>query len=74
VSAEVGNHVVFEFSSGNHSLTQSTFNSPCSKTANGFDSGFMGNIAAESVLTVDVPSAQCKEPLVGLILKVLIPG
>jgi hypothetical protein len=66
VKAGLGDHIVFEFSSGNHSLTQSSFDSPCSKKANGFDSGFMGNLTAESVLTVNIPSAQCKEISSGL--------
>ncbi|KAI0002221.1 hypothetical protein BJV74DRAFT_817898 [Russula compacta] len=46
VDAVIGDVVVFNFTSGNHTATQSTFSSPCipahetNITINGFDSGF----------------------------------
>jgi len=41
VTANVGDTVVFEFHQKNHTVTQSTFASPCTPLANGFDSGFV---------------------------------
>ena len=58
VSAQVGDKVVFEFSSGNHSITQSTFDKPCDKLSNGFDSDYTGNTATEISLAVNVSTAQ----------------
>ncbi|OBT73683.1 hypothetical protein VF21_06201 [Pseudogymnoascus sp. 05NY08] len=43
VNAAVGDSVVFVFHSQNHTVTQSTFNTPCVKLAGGMDSGFMPN-------------------------------
>lgn len=40
VQAQVGDTVRFEFRAKNHSVTQSTFATPCAKSANGIDSGF----------------------------------
>ncbi|KAF5339652.1 hypothetical protein D9758_015600 [Tetrapyrgos nigripes] len=41
ISASLGDTVVFEFHPKNHTVTQSTFNSPCQPKEGGFDSGFM---------------------------------
>ncbi|KAG9019559.1 hypothetical protein FRB90_000467 [Tulasnella sp. 427] len=41
VTAAVGDIVTFEFHPKNHTLTQSTFASPCSPMSGGVDSGFM---------------------------------
>lgn len=43
VNAAVGDSVVFVFHSQNHTVTQSTFDTPCKKLADGMDSGFMAN-------------------------------
>ncbi|KFY12194.1 hypothetical protein V492_04025 [Pseudogymnoascus sp. VKM F-4246] len=43
VNAAVGDSVVFVFHSQNHTVTQSTFDTPCVKLADGMDSGFMAN-------------------------------
>ncbi|KFZ19043.1 hypothetical protein V502_03828 [Pseudogymnoascus sp. VKM F-4520 (FW-2644)] len=43
VKAAVGDSVVFVFHSQNHTVTQSTFDKPCVKLADGMDSGFMPN-------------------------------
>jgi plastocyanin len=43
VNAAVGDSVVFVFHSQNHTVTQSTFDTPCVKMAAGMDSGFMPN-------------------------------
>ncbi|KFY23730.1 hypothetical protein V491_02437 [Pseudogymnoascus sp. VKM F-3775] len=43
VNAAVGDSVVFVFHSQNHTVTQSTFDTPCVKLADGMDSGFMPN-------------------------------
>ncbi|KAL6895160.1 hypothetical protein GGI43DRAFT_128960 [Trichoderma evansii] len=39
----VGDTVVFEFHSKNHTVTQSAFNTPCKKLEGGMDSGFQPN-------------------------------
>lgn len=44
ISANVGDMVVFEFQSQNHTVTQSAFAEPCVKLTGGMDSGFMPNI------------------------------
>ncbi|KAG5297618.1 hypothetical protein I7I48_06784 [Histoplasma ohiense] len=43
INAAIGDMVVFEFMSQNHTATQSTFNKPCVRMAQGIDSGFMPN-------------------------------
>ncbi|KAI0051754.1 hypothetical protein FA95DRAFT_1675775 [Auriscalpium vulgare] len=40
VVASPGDHVIFHFNPKNHSVTQSSFNDPCSPSYGGFDSGF----------------------------------
>ncbi|PFH52147.1 hypothetical protein AMATHDRAFT_74434 [Amanita thiersii Skay4041] len=62
VKANTGDVVEFEFKSGNHTATQSTFASPCipahntNETINGFDSGFRnaGNGTAVTTLPVTI--------------------
>ncbi|KAN0130825.1 hypothetical protein V8E53_011500 [Lactarius tabidus] len=62
VDAVVGDTVVFNFTSGNHTATQSTFSSPCipahdtNVTINGFDSGFRNTTpgTAGSILSVPI--------------------
>lgn len=39
----VGDFVVFEFLSQNHTVTQSPFDTPCDALADGMDTGFMAN-------------------------------
>ena len=41
--AQPGDMIQFNFMSKNHTATQSTFDSPCSKMEAGFDSGFIPN-------------------------------
>ncbi|KAF8831784.1 hypothetical protein HHX47_DHR1000871 [Lentinula edodes] len=41
VNASIGDVVRFTFEQKNHTVTQSSFASPCSPLANGFDSGFV---------------------------------
>lgn len=43
LSAAVGDTVHFVFLSKNHTVTQSTFDTPCKKMDGGIDSGFMPN-------------------------------
>lgn len=43
ITANVGDMVQFNFMSQNHTVTQSSFGTPCEKIANGVDSGFMPN-------------------------------
>ncbi|PCH38439.1 hypothetical protein WOLCODRAFT_97131 [Wolfiporia cocos MD-104 SS10] len=40
ITADPGDTVVFSFRQENHTVTQSTFDSPCKISENGFDSGF----------------------------------
>lgn len=39
----VGDTIIFEFLSQNHTVTQSPFDTPCDKIPDGMDSGFMAN-------------------------------
>ncbi|KAL5531919.1 hypothetical protein ACEPAF_5482 [Sanghuangporus sanghuang] len=61
VTARVGDIVFFNFTSGNHSATQSTFSSPCqpahdtNNTINGFDSDFRPTANGTSVTILSVP-------------------
>ncbi|KAH8917987.1 hypothetical protein BT69DRAFT_1197444, partial [Atractiella rhizophila] len=41
ITASVGSKVFFEFQSKNHTVTQSTFDSPCTPLDAGFSSGFL---------------------------------
>ncbi|KAI1633947.1 hypothetical protein F4809DRAFT_652242 [Biscogniauxia mediterranea] len=43
IQANVGDMVVFNFESMNHTVTQSTFATPCDPMAGGMDSGFQAN-------------------------------
>ncbi|KAF2142417.1 uncharacterized protein K452DRAFT_270059 [Aplosporella prunicola CBS 121167] len=43
VQAAVGDMVEFKFMEMNHTVTQSSFDNPCVKAEDGFDSGFMPN-------------------------------
>ncbi|CZS93015.1 uncharacterized protein RAG0_03496 [Rhynchosporium agropyri] len=40
VVAKTGDTIMFQFTSGNHTVTESTFEKPCDKLANGVDSGY----------------------------------
>jgi len=51
VSAKVGDQVIFQFNPKNHTVTQSSFASPCGPKAGGFHSGFMPVAANTSVDT-----------------------
>lgn len=44
LDAKIGDTILFQFMSGNHSATQSTFEAPCDPLANGADSGYMSNV------------------------------
>ena len=44
IQANMGDMVQFNFMTTNHTVTQSTFNTPCVKMGNGADSGFMANV------------------------------
>ncbi|KAA8900322.1 hypothetical protein FN846DRAFT_959077 [Sphaerosporella brunnea] len=44
VYAEIGDTIVFDFLFRNHTVTESTFDSPCVKKAGGFASGFRPNL------------------------------
>jgi len=48
VTAQPGDVVVFTFQQKNHTVTQSTFASPCQHTVDGFDTGFVP-VAADNV-------------------------
>ena len=44
LDAKIGDTILFQFMSGNHSATQSTFEAPCDSLVNGADSGYMPNV------------------------------
>jgi len=44
IEAAIGDTVIFQFESANHTATQSAFTTPCDKLEGGFDSGFMPNV------------------------------
>ncbi|KUJ11468.1 uncharacterized protein LY89DRAFT_555657, partial [Mollisia scopiformis] len=44
VNASVGDSILFLFESGNHSVTQSTFDNPCERLSGGLDSGYEANV------------------------------
>ncbi|KAF9653853.1 hypothetical protein BDM02DRAFT_1091735 [Thelephora ganbajun] len=48
VNAQPGDSVFFTFKQKNHTVTQSTFDSPCQRAVGGFDSGFLP-VSAENV-------------------------
>ncbi|KIO32491.1 hypothetical protein M407DRAFT_66675 [Tulasnella calospora MUT 4182] len=52
VTAAVGDIVTFEFHPKNHTLTQSTFATPCAAMAGGVDSGYMPVDAAATTFPV----------------------
>lgn len=65
VNAQTGDSILFQFKSGNHSLTQSTFNSPCEPLTGGTESGFMPNLNNQVpfpsyTLIVNTSDPQCK--------------
>jgi hypothetical protein len=43
INAAIGDMVIFEFMSQNHTATQSSFGTPCEPLAGGKDSSFMPN-------------------------------
>jgi plastocyanin len=45
LTAPVGSVIIFDFLARNHSVTESTFDSPCARLSGGFDSGFKPNAA-----------------------------
>ncbi|TVY69039.1 putative GPI-anchored cupredoxin [Lachnellula suecica] len=48
LDASIGDTVIFRFESGNHTITQSTFDTPCQKlSTDGLDSGYMANINSD---------------------------
>jgi plastocyanin len=67
VNAKVGDTILFEFVSGNHSITQSTFAHPCLPVLSGADSGYLPNTqnvtpAPSFAYLVTFTSPQCKLP------------
>ncbi|KAF8911519.1 hypothetical protein CPB84DRAFT_1722805 [Gymnopilus junonius] len=60
-TANAGDVVVFNFTQGNHTATQSTFASPCvpahitDSTINGFDSAFRDTVNGSAVTQLTVP-------------------
>ncbi|KAI9680568.1 MAG: hypothetical protein M1817_004008 [Caeruleum heppii] len=61
ITAQVGDMVEFTFMQKNHTVTQSTFKTPCVKMADGLDSGFMpndGSVSPAPVYTFQVKSTE----------------
>ncbi|KAI1210433.1 Cupredoxin [Annulohypoxylon truncatum] len=70
ITANVGDMVIFEFMSANHTATQSTFATPCKLMEGGMDSGFQPNAnntvnpppkVAMQVMTTDPLWFYCKQ-------------
>jgi plastocyanin len=62
IQAVAGDSIAFTFMSKNHSATQSTFTSPCTRAPGGVDSGFQfvppnSTMAAQWSITLDAASA-----------------
>jgi len=56
ITASPGDILQFQFSLLNHTVTQSTFNAPCSPMTNGFNSGFVPvTEGAAETMTYSVP-------------------
>lgn len=66
LSADVGDMVIFEFMSQNHTATQSSFGTPCEALSGGINSGFMPNInntvspPPQMAMQVKVSTPLCK--------------
>lgn len=65
INANAGDAVLFQFRNGNHSITQSTFDTPCEPLAGGVDSGFRPNPDSldpfpSYEVRVDTSDPQCK--------------
>ncbi|KAH6673020.1 hypothetical protein B0J14DRAFT_512963 [Halenospora varia] len=58
VTANVGDMILFAFNYGNHSVTQSSFDTPCKAIENGFDSGYVGAGIQYSKFTVSTNSPE----------------
>jgi hypothetical protein len=68
INAHSGDSVVFQFQNGNHSVTESTFDTPCEPLAGGADSGFMPNPSSQVpfpsyTLQVNTTAPQCESLL-----------
>ncbi|OTB04134.1 hypothetical protein M426DRAFT_29233, partial [Hypoxylon sp. CI-4A] len=70
IAANMGDMVIFEFGAANHTVTQSTFATPCKAMEGGMDSGFMPNAndtvvpapqVAMQVMTTDPLWFYCKQ-------------
>lgn len=70
LNVPVGDTVIFEFLSQNHTVTQSGFKEPCKKIDNGMDTGFVPNPnntvspAPQVAMQVTVNTPLCKSFLV----------
>ncbi|KAL2067671.1 hypothetical protein VTL71DRAFT_15767 [Oculimacula yallundae] len=58
VVAKAGDTILFQFTSGNHSITESTFERPCSKLENGIDSGYQPATSPSKPLEFDFTVAR----------------
>lgn len=76
INAAVGDMVIFQFMSANHTATQSAFTTPCEALAGGMDSGFKPNAnnsvvpPPQMAMQVTVATPICKSICFALILKV----
>jgi len=72
LNAAMGDMVIFQFMSMNHTVTQSPFDTPCKKLDGGMDSGFMPNPnntivpAPQMAMQVTTTKPICKSPFTGL--------
>ncbi|KAG8928651.1 hypothetical protein FRC02_006633 [Tulasnella sp. 418] len=63
VQAKPADIVMFEFHSKNHTVTQSTFKTPCTKKADGLDSGFVPTAVDATSFTTWNVTVENTEPL-----------
>lgn len=65
ISANIGDTIVFQFESGNHSLTEAAYDKPCEPLEGGIDSGLVPNLDDQIpyptyTFRVDSTSPQCE--------------
>ncbi|PPQ85999.1 hypothetical protein CVT25_001521 [Psilocybe cyanescens] len=63
ITATDGDTVVFTFNPKNHTVTQTSFASPCAPLAGGFDTGFIPLPSGSTTKTYTIPSGTGTSPL-----------
>ncbi|RAL63289.1 hypothetical protein DID88_004365 [Monilinia fructigena] len=63
ITAQPGDKVEFQFSQRNHTVTQSTFESPCEPIDNAINSGFVPTAANQSMVTTFTMTVNSTAPM-----------